>query len=186
MSPVSLHRQRGVALFVVLMVLLLVSLLVVAGLRSALLQERMSAGTRDRAMALQNADAALMRAQQQIQASAEAGGHHGMDCSDRREAGAALCLHHPSLAGIGSGERSWEATDDLQDAALAAGTPGYAVQYLGRRETSLDLGLGEDPNYGSAPGPVEAEYYRVLARGADPQSAPDRSVVVLQATVIRE
>lgn len=186
MTPYSLHRPRGVALFVVLIVLLLVSLLVVAGLRTTLLQERMSAGTRDRAMALQNADAALVRAQQQIQAAANAGEHHGMDCSGRAEAGAALCLHHPSIAGIGSNGRGWQAAQDLQDAALAAGTPGYAVQYLGRRESPLELGLGDDPNYGSASGPVEAEYYRVLARGSDPQAAPDRSVVVLQATVTRE
>ena len=64
--------------------------------------------------------------------------------------------------------------------------PAFTVQYLGRRETQVEMGLEDEPNYGQAPGRVEAEFYRVVARGSDPLAAPDRSQVLLQATLVRE
>lgn len=51
--------QRGIALVVVLVLLLVATLLALAGLRNTLLQERMGAGVVDRALAFQAAEAAL-------------------------------------------------------------------------------------------------------------------------------
>jgi len=178
--------QRGIALFTVLIILLLVSLLVLVSLRSSLLQERMTAGTRDRAMALQNAEAALDQAQIAIAGSRFGEDEAGLDCSARLDVASALCWPHPSLAGPAAPGRGWQDARDLQPKPLSAGAPGFALQYMGRRESHIELGLGDEPNYGESPGRVEADYYRVLARGSDPQAAPDRSQVLLQATIVRE
>ncbi|MCU1110804.1 hypothetical protein JAK69_13760 [Stenotrophomonas maltophilia] len=186
MTLSSASNQRGIALFTVLIVLLLVSLLVLVSLRSSLLQERMTAGTRDRAMAFQNAEAALDQAQAAIGASRFGEGEGGLDCSSRFDIASALCWSHPSLAGSAAPGRGWREAHDLQPQALSAGAPGFAMQYMGRRESQIELGLGDEPNYGESPGRVEADYYRVLARGSDHQAAPDRSQVLLQATIVRE
>lgn len=186
MKPLAVNGQRGIALFTVLIMLLLVSLLVLVSLRSSLLQERMTAGTRDRAMALQNAEAALDQAQVAIGASRFGEGEGGLDCSARLDVASALCWSHPSLAGPSAPGRGWRDARDLQPKALSAGAPGFALQYMGRRESQIELGLGDEPNYGESPGRVEADYYRVLARGSDPTAAPDRSQVLLQATIVRE
>lgn len=52
-------RQAGVALVVVLVLLLVVTLLALASLRNALLEERMSAAVLDRSLAFQAVEAAL-------------------------------------------------------------------------------------------------------------------------------
>lgn len=186
MKMTSPSAERGVALFTVLIVLLLVSLLVLVSLRSSLLQERMTAGTRDRTMALQNAEAALAQAQVAIGATRFGEGGGGLDCSKRLDVATELCWSHPSMAGPSAPGRGWQEARDLQPKTLSAGAPGFALQYMGRRESQIELGLGDEPNYGESPGRVEADYYRVLARGSDPQAAPDRSQVLLQATIVRE
>ena len=52
-------RQKGAALTIVLILLLVVTLLGLASTRSSLLQERMSTSMYDRALAFQTAEAAL-------------------------------------------------------------------------------------------------------------------------------
>jgi len=52
-------RQRGVALAVVLILLVVMSLLALASLRGTLMEERMTSNMRDRSMSFQSAEAAL-------------------------------------------------------------------------------------------------------------------------------
>ena len=59
--PVA-HRpsaQRGVALAVVLILLVVMSLLALAGLRGTLMEERMTSNMKDRSLSFQSAEAAL-------------------------------------------------------------------------------------------------------------------------------
>jgi len=58
-SPVGAQRQRGVALFVALIMLLLLTLLGVTGMQVATMQERMSAGYRAGNLAFQNTEQQL-------------------------------------------------------------------------------------------------------------------------------
>ncbi len=60
-------RQRGVALFLALVVLLIITILGVSGLQTTTLGERMAANARDRDMAFQAAEAALMDAERYLQ-----------------------------------------------------------------------------------------------------------------------
>lgn len=60
------HDQSGVTLLVVLVLLIVISLLGVAVMRSSGMQESMSANLRDRALAFQAAETALRVAQQDV------------------------------------------------------------------------------------------------------------------------
>jgi type IV pilus assembly protein PilX len=62
-SPRSMARQQGVALVVVLMLLLIVTMLGLAGIRGALLQERMAANAYARVQAFQATEAVLREAE---------------------------------------------------------------------------------------------------------------------------
>jgi type IV pilus assembly protein PilX len=64
-SGISRH-QRGAALIVGLIMLLLLTLIGVAGMRDTLLQEKMAGNMRDREIALQAAESALRAAEAQL------------------------------------------------------------------------------------------------------------------------
>lgn len=58
------HHQRGLALAVVMIMLLILTLIGLASMRSTLLQERMAAASRDRGLSFQAAEVALRRGEQ--------------------------------------------------------------------------------------------------------------------------
>jgi type IV pilus assembly protein PilX len=58
-----IHRQKGVSLTVVLILLLIMTLLGLASMRGALLQERMSSNEYDRSLGFQASEAALRQAE---------------------------------------------------------------------------------------------------------------------------
>ncbi len=177
--------QRGIALFVVLIALLLLSIVAVMSLNAGVLQEQMTSSMRDRALALQNAEAALAVAEKTIQLKRFGAGGEGTNCSESGLPGSPACRPLPISSGATEAGRSWQVAPDVQSNEISAGAPEYSVQYMGRRETHVELGLGNEPNYGESPGLVEAEYYRVLARGSNPD-ANGRARVVLQTVVVRE
>ncbi len=68
------NRPEGMALFVVMMLLLVMSIAGVAMLRTAILEERMAAVTFDRALALQAAEIALREGERKFNAGTTAAG----------------------------------------------------------------------------------------------------------------
>ncbi|MCL1825284.1 MAG: PilX N-terminal domain-containing pilus assembly protein [Betaproteobacteria bacterium] len=67
-TPLPVFRpQRGAALIIAMILLLVMSLLAVASLRGTLMQERMSANTHDRDLAFQSAEAGLRMGEQQAE-----------------------------------------------------------------------------------------------------------------------
>ena len=65
-APVARQRQRGISLLVVLILLVVMSILGLAVLRSSAMQERMSANMVDRNEALQAAETGLQVAQRTV------------------------------------------------------------------------------------------------------------------------
>lgn len=63
MRQISKSKQRGISLLTVLLLLLIMTLLGVASLRSVLMQERMASNMLDRSIAFQNAESALREAE---------------------------------------------------------------------------------------------------------------------------
>ena len=68
MSRVGAHRQHGVALFIALVVLLIITFIGVAGLQGTRFEERMASNARDHRIAFQASESALRTAEIQLQA----------------------------------------------------------------------------------------------------------------------
>lgn len=158
--------QQGVTLMVVLILLVILSILGVAILRSTSMQDRMSANMRDRSLALQGAETALRYAQDQVLAGA----------ANDVWAGAVPVAADCTASGIcptGS-TATWKSVPaGSYDSKLAA-APQYWIEYLGIA-----------PGYrGSCdtmpPSPdCESPMYRITARS----QSQGRANVELQANV---
>lgn len=180
------RAQRGVALVVALILLVVATLIGLAGMRSTNLQERMSANMYDRSLAFQRAESTLRAAEAAITSNWRVADLGGVDCSP--EVGTP-CATLPANT-FTADDTNWVAVDEDHDvnAALTPGTPQYHIQFMGTGSAESDLGLEANAdygNYGNPYPPDDVAYYRVTARSSNPQVAEDRSVVVIQSTVKR-
>lgn len=169
----GLARQKGMALLVVLLLLLVTTILGLASMRGALLEERMSGNLYDRSLMFQAAEAALREGEAVAAASKR------VDYTDACTAG--LCSTPEPTA---SGNdwvlvNRWELANPPYVAAATVSSgdldvaPEYFIEYM-----------GEFPNWvgcdRSDPMPVGClgPRYRITAQA----SAPGRSRVLLQST----
>ena len=182
------RRQRGVSLFVVLILLLVMTLLGLAVLRTTLLDERMSANLYDRSLSFQAAETALRDAEAAIQQAHLTGATIGFDC-------AAVNVTCPSVpanaltgtAGCSGGQNCWtDAPSNIQILGASAGAPQYYIEYMGQYTDKDILKQGNSANeaqYGGGGGVPLQHSYRITGRSHNP-SANDRAVVVLQSNVV--
>ena len=171
MRPLTHHsiqgrdREAGVSLVVVLILLVAVSVLGIAVLRSSAMQERMSANLRDRNLAVQATEAALRYAQEQVLG----GGTWDTTLPD------ATSCNNLGICPTGSGP-SWRNLPNTQyDTSLIPAAPQYWIEYLGQgpaRKGSCD----------QLPPTLDcfSPMYRVTAR----TRSAGRADVVMQANVI--
>ena len=185
----SFSRQRGAALAVVLILLLVTTLLGVFVLRGTVMEERMSAGSVDRSLGFQGAESALREAEAAIELASEAGTSIGFNCD---QAGV-VCPSMPPNAYQATAacatpgtQNCWiNATSAAVSGTQSVGLPQYYIEYMGQRTSTDELGLGDSANqnqYGGGGGVPMASFYRVTARSNNPTA--DRAVVVLQSTVV--
>jgi type IV pilus assembly protein PilX len=177
------RRQRGVALVIALIMLVIVTLIGLAASRGTLLQERMSANSFDRSLAFQRSESALRAAENAITANWRIVDLGGTDCS------AVACPVVPANTFTGT-DATWRdvpANYDVND-ANTPGIPQYNIEFMGTGRADNALGIRDNAdtgNYGSGAPPDNVAFYRVTSRSADPAAAGDRAVVVLQTTVKR-
>lgn len=179
LKSIGRSREQGISLVVVLIILVVITLLGLAGMRSTLLRERMSANMYDRSLAFQSAESALRQAEAAVRAAALAGTPIGTDCS---AVGASCPI--PLANTYSGGSAGW--TNGTATQALSVGAPQYVIQFLGRRDSTDELNLGNSANanqYGGGGGVALESFYRVIARSHDPATAGDRAVVVLQSNI---
>lgn len=170
------RRERGISLVIVLLLLIAMSLLGVAVLRSSAMQERMSANLRDRGIAFQAAEAALRYAQEDILG---AGMLDPDDAWDVRIPTLDDCVLHVSVCPPGEGP-VWSpvpaAAFDFADAGLTA-APEYWIEYVGMGPSAPggceDTGPARELN-------CQNPIYRITARSR----AEGRAEVTLQANII--
>jgi type IV pilus assembly protein PilX len=174
--------QRGVALVVALILLVVATMIGLAATRGTMLQERMSSNTFDRSLAFQRSEAALRAAEAAITADWRIVNLGGVDCS------AAACPIVPANAFTATDAfwRDVPAAFDVND-ALTPGVPQYHIAFVGTGTDDSSFGLENNAGSGYAePPPADTlAYYRVTARSSDPADADGRSIVVLQATIRR-
>jgi len=180
---IQARAQRGVALVVALILLLVATLIGLAASRGTTLQERMSSNSYDRSLAFQRSEAALRAAEQQITIDWRIANLGGVDCS------VAACPVVPTntFTGTSAVWRDVDATFDINN-ALTPDIPQYQIAFVGTGPAEGDLGQSQNAgsyNYGGTPPPDTVAYFRVTARSSNPATLNGRSIVVLQSTVKR-
>ncbi|WP_267873360.1 pilus assembly PilX family protein [Dyella amyloliquefaciens] len=178
----NMVQQRGVALVVALILLVVVTLVGFAAVRGTLMQQKMSANLYDRQIAFQNAEAAMRVAQQRI--GVETG-----DIARNCQAGGVVCPANPftdtaaKIMPVSSGTGSGLYTVD----GLATGQPEYIVENMGTwQDPDSSTGYNQSANahnYGAQGLSTTVNYYRVTARSGAPTAAQGRAVVTLQAMI---
>ncbi|MDV2080897.1 pilus assembly PilX family protein [Marinobacter xestospongiae] len=185
-------RQQGAALAVSLLLLIIVTLVGLAGMRGTLLQERMAGGAYDRETGFQAAEAALILGARNFSNNRRAwdavidANATDLDCSSR------TCAANPSgqVAAARWTSVSSGTTDGDFTAIDTTNPPQFVVQRMGLC-SSTGAGTGftgtTDQNEGG-PGGAQLNSpgtcYRITARAIDPAAAinAERAQVFLQAT----
>lgn len=180
----SHQRQQGVSLLVVLVLLLVMSVLGIAVLRSSSMQERMAANLYDRSLAFQNAEAAMRHIQFDILGAAAENMQYGKTLAEVRTDGAAMTCATDGVCDQSSptpGSREtpvWlSASNTTADGKTLPYT--YSIEYLGTGKGSTLLGICET-TYGQSSYQCQRPMFRVTVRG----EGPGHAQVVLQANVV--
>ncbi len=184
---------QGFSLLVVLMVVLVLSLLALGAMNSSIVQERMVGNARDRAVALQAAEATLRDAETDIEANPDAASGFSEACTN------GLCIAPSDAA---SGPRSsphWQSIDWAAstraygsrtsapallgpDNAALSSQPRYFVERL----PTLPPAVGSSACVGGGCGAVasdRARAYRITVRASGIRSS---TVVMLQSVYIKQ
>lgn len=177
--------QKGIALVVALILLVVITLVGFAAVRGTLMQQKMAANLHDRQLAFQNAEAALRAAALRIEKNPD-------EIARNCQAGGVMCqsnpFNDPNLDGtkiitVSSG------TDDGQYTAsnLATGQPQYVIENMGNwQDPNSSTGYDQSANahnYGAQGLSTSVVFYRITARSGKPEDAGSRAVVTLQAMI---
>lgn len=178
-------RQGGVALVVALVLLLIISLLGIAAVRSTIMQQKMASNQYDRSVGFQSAEAALRVATVLVAT-------HPDIIARNCQAGGVVCLSNPfEDPGVSPAAYQTVAsgTDPGQFSASAAatGAPQFVIESMGNwANPSSSTGFGQSANshnYGAQGASSSAVFYRVTARSGDPAKVGNRAVVTIQAII---
>ena len=173
------RRARGFSLLVVLVLLIVMSVLGIAVLRSSAMQERMSGNLRDRSLAMQAAEAALVFARGQL-AIKPAVDNTGNDDWNALVPTANHCTSLGICPAGSSAPASWQTGPTLGagDTAVPDTPSEYWIEYLGTGQAELE---SCQIISGSKPGPTcYSPVFRITARSR----SNGRAEVVLQSNVI--
>mgnify|MGYP001415254284 FL=1 len=186
-SHVSVRRQQGVSLLVVLILLLVMSMLGIAVLRSSAMQERMSANMVDRNEAMQAAETGLIKAQNDvIRGTFNDMWDGGKDFPTVR--GSMTCLANGYCDRSNSANAAtWETVPHKPTSWTSvngSGRPeyGYTIEYLGKAKGESSAAVGVC-NTSSAPVYLcQRPMFRVTSYGRGRGVA----LVVLQSNIISQ
>jgi type IV pilus assembly protein PilX len=184
--PHGRRQQRGVALVVALILLVVATLIGLAASRGTMLQERMSGNSFDRSLAFQRSEAALRAAEAAISGNWQIATLSGIDCSP---VSGNQCAVVPADTFTGTSANWVNVTGAFDvNSALTEGVPQYQIHLIGTGTAEDSFGAADNANstnYGAATTPDSVAFYRVTARSSNPAVTGDRAVVALQTTVRR-
>lgn len=177
--------QRGVALVVALLLLVVITLVGLAAVRGTIMQQKMAANLFDRQIAFQSAEAAMRAAAARIAANPN-------DIARNCQAGGIVCPANPfddttldpgKVIQVSSGT----AAGQFVISSVAASQPQYVIENMGNwYDPNSSTGYNQSANahnYGAQGTSATVVYYRVTARSGNPAVVGDRAVVVLQAMI---
>ncbi|MEX1032058.1 MAG: PilX N-terminal domain-containing pilus assembly protein [Cellvibrionaceae bacterium] len=155
-------RQKGAVLAVSLIILLVLTLVVVSGSRTVLLQERMTSAVRDSTVSLQLAESGVKEAEAYIETLISTNvfnstGH----------------LFGKSEGPVNVFEANW---GSMQTVNVAGGTAEYYIELLGDIKAP-DMVGGEIAHYGQTSGAGQATGFKIVSRGVGDSGNAERIVV---------
>ena len=170
-QQITYYHNQGAALAVSLVMLIVLALLGTAGIRTSMLEEKMSANMRDTEVSFHSAETALREGENWIIALSEEP-IPATSCSSQP----CVITYDPTLYMQDQNSTWWTANAASTSATMTGALePGrYVIQYLRFvSDSSMQIGQGV---------PQGKHYYRVTVRatGTSPQA-----VTVLQSTVAR-
>lgn len=175
-------RQQGISLLVVLILLIVMSVLGIAVLRSSSMQERMSANLYDRSLAFQTAEAALRQIQTDVLGDPDITElQYGKTLAEMRADGHLACAdgYCNRDASSGSLETPVPQTGSVTTADGKTLNYSYTMEYLGTGKGSTVLGLCETTE-GQNSYQCQRPMFRVTVWG----EGPGHAQVVLQANIV--
>jgi type IV pilus assembly protein PilX len=176
--------QRGVALVVALILLIVITLVGLAAVSGTIMQNKMASNQYDRQIAFQNAASALRVASSRLL-------NHPDEIARNCRAGGVVCLPNPFTdPNLSKDDVHSVTTTDFTVNTVATGQPQYVIESLGNNwiNPQSDTGYNQTANsaqYGAQGKSSTATYYRITARSGDPAKVGDRAVVTLQ-TIIKQ
>jgi len=172
-------KQKGVALFISLMMLLLVTIIGLAGVRMVSLEEKMAANSYDRNLAFQAAEAALREAEKYAEDNKPTPSYNDADgtCPTSSPGPINNCTSGVCPKPDKDCDSRWESSASFTgwtNAATSLGTlagtaPQYFIEYIGSTFNCTDGG-GSDPK--------NCKRYRITTRS---NPGTGRATVVLQS-----
>ncbi|NKZ37769.1 pilus assembly protein [Oleiagrimonas citrea] len=181
------ERQRGVALVIALLLLVVITLVGFSAVRGTIVQQKLASNMYDRQVAFQNAEAAMRAAADLISSNPAL---IARNC----QAGGVICLTNPfddpnlpsgSIHTVQTGTTAGKYTA----ASMASGQPQYVIENMGNwADASTNTGFNQTANahnYGAQGVSATSVFYRVTARSGDPSlsATKNRAIVTLQAVI---
>lgn len=181
-KPFPLRRQRGIALAASLILLILVTLIGIAAIRSATVQQLMTANFYDREVSFQNAEAGIAAAA----AALSGGGATIYNCVGA----SSPCLVNPFDDDNVSGSIQDVPTSSFLAGFNAPGQPQYVIQLVCSNCQDVDSSTGFSQSANAAQYGVQGvssagyNFYRITARSCNPSGllCNKRAIVTLQST----
>lgn len=182
------RAQRGAALVVALILLIVITLVGLAAVGTTILQNKAASNQYDRQVAFQSAEAAMRVATALIP------NNPALIARDCQSAGT-ICQANPftdsnlpsgSIQTVTAGTGSGTA---FTASAVAAMQPQYVIESMGNYvDPDVNTGFGNTANsrnYGVQGGATTAIYYRITARSCNPSDkrCDNRAIVTLQAVI---
>ncbi|WP_417536845.1 pilus assembly PilX family protein [Methylophaga sp.] len=186
-----LNREKGVALLMSLVILLVLSLLATSSMQNSVMQERMSNSSREGLITLEAAEAALREVEDGLEGLTTLS-NFGDDDGDGNAAGWYWTGYAPAVLSEGT----WSDEDKVLTASSVDGLePKYFIEYLGRvfvlpssmagdrtvRNLNFE-GAGDTSGGGGAAGPgdaeisIEAESMRIVVMAVGPSGQSRRII----------
>jgi type IV pilus assembly protein PilX len=184
------RHQRGVALVVSLMLLIVVALVGLAAVRSTIMQQKIASNLYDREQAFQAAEAGMRVATALLPSSPALVARNcqasGVTCQGNPFSDPSFPANMIQTVGTGGVAVGSSSSTTFTASAVAAAQPQFTIEFMGTYTDPNSSGGGDSANcnnYGAPCPNSTVIYYRVTSRSGDPAQVGDRAVVTLQATI---
>jgi type IV pilus assembly protein PilX len=175
----SRSRQRGVALAVALILLVVITLVGLAAVSGTVGQQKMSSNFFDREVSFQETEAAMRQAAIVIEGTT--GGAAGFyNCAAST---GTVCQSNPFTDPlVPSNDITSVTTGQFNAGGMVASQPQYIIQYMGNFQVpNPTVKQTSKASYGQTPTPQTADFFRITARSGNPTVNTDRAYVILQS-----